>query len=82
MSVGLSTPPPPPPKLVHPLWTLTKDAMRIETELVEQGGAGWQLRMLQNHDWVSGRRFSDRADAVAHGERHRQHLLARGCLSV
>lgn len=58
---------------------MTKDGQRVDAELVDhQGPAGWELRMLRNHDWVSGRRFSARADAIAHAEQHQLHLLAQG----
>jgi hypothetical protein len=36
--------------------------------------------MLRNHDLLSGRRFTDRANAVADGEQHRRHLLTHGWL--
>lgn len=66
------------PKIVTPLWTLTKDAQRIDAELVDQGAAGFELRLLRDHEWFSGRRFSNRAQAVAHSVERRRELLSRG----
>ena len=78
MTVRLVDLPPAPPKLVTPLWTVTKDAQRLDAELVEQGAAGWELRLMQNHEWLSGRRFFGRAQAVAHAVETRRELLSRG----
>ena len=60
--------------VVTPLWTVRKDAQRIDAELLDRGPAGWELRMSKNHVWMSGRRFSDRANAIAHGEAVRRDL--------
>jgi hypothetical protein len=65
-------------KVVTPLWTVTKDAQRIDAELLDHGSAGWELRMSKNHVWLSGRRFSDRPNAIAHGEALRRDLQERG----
>jgi hypothetical protein len=65
------------PKIVTPLWTVTKDGQRIDAELLDQGLAGWELRMSKNHVWLSGRRFSDRPNAIAHGEAIRRDLEQR-----
>jgi hypothetical protein len=78
MTVRLIDLPPATPKVVTPIWTLTKDAQRIEAELVDQGAAGWELRLMQNREWVSGRRFRDRLQAVAHAVETRRELLSRG----
>jgi hypothetical protein len=82
MTVRIVDAPPPPPKVVTPLWTVTKGNQRIDAELVGQGSTGWELRMQHNFEWLSGRQFRGRADAVAHGDQHRQHLLARGWVRV
>jgi hypothetical protein len=63
--------------IVTLLWTVTKDAQRIDAELLDRGTAGWELRMSKNHVWMSGRRFSDRANAIAHGEAVRRDLEQR-----
>jgi hypothetical protein len=66
------------PRTAEPLWTATKDAQRVDAQLVDQSESGCELRMLQNGEWLSGRRFSDRARAIAHGEDVRQQLESRG----
>jgi hypothetical protein len=66
------------PQPVTPLWTLTKDARRIDAQLVDQSKAGCELRMLQNGEWLSGRRFSDCARAIAHGADVQHQLESRG----
>jgi hypothetical protein len=78
MTVRLVDMPPSKPHVVTPLWTATKDAQRIEAQLVDQTVAGCELRMLQNSEWLSGRRFSDRARAIAHGDDVRHQLEERG----
>jgi len=78
MTVRLIDLPPATPKVVTPIWALTKDARRIEAELVEQGAAGWELRLMTNREWVSGRRFKHRLQAVAHAVETRRELLSRG----
>ena len=67
-----------PPKIATPLWTLTKDGQRVDAQLVDQSAAGCELRMLQNGEWLSGRRFRDKARAMAHGGDVRQQLESRG----
>jgi hypothetical protein len=66
------------PRPAEPLWTATKDAQRVDAQLVDQSGSGCELRMLQNGEWLSGRRFSDKARAMAHGEDVRRQLESRG----
>jgi hypothetical protein len=78
MTVRIVDMPPAKPHVVTPLWTVTKDGQRVEAQLVDQTEAGCELRMLQNGEWLSGRRFSDRARAMAHGEDARHQLEARG----
>jgi hypothetical protein len=63
MTVRLVDLPPSPPKIVTPLWTLSKDHARLDAELVEQGAARWEVRLLRDHEWPKGRRFADRGDA-------------------
>jgi hypothetical protein len=82
MTVRLVDMPPSKPHVVMPLWTVTKDGQRIDAQLADQSEAGCELRMLQNADWLSGRRFSDRARATAHGDDVRQQLESRGWTSV
>jgi len=66
------------PRSAEPLWTATKGAQRVDAQLANQSDSGCELRMLQNGEWLSGRRFSDRARAIAHGEDVRQQLESRG----
>jgi hypothetical protein len=62
----------------EPLWTLTKDDVRVAAELMDQSSAGVELRMLRNGEWQSGRRFTERINAVAHAEQNRLGLVAKG----
>jgi hypothetical protein len=78
MTVRLVDMPPSKPNVTTPLWTVTKDGQRVEAQLVDQSAAGCELRMLQNGEWLSGRRFSDKARAMAHGDDVRQQLEERG----
>jgi hypothetical protein len=78
MTVRLVDPPPTTPKIVMPLWTLTRDAQRIDAELVDQGAASFELRLLRDQEWFAGRRFGNRAQAVAHSVETRRELLSRG----
>jgi hypothetical protein len=66
------------PRPTEPLWTLTKAGQRIDAELIDQREAGCELRMLQNGEWLSGRRFSEKARANAHGDDVRHQLEKRG----
>lgn len=78
MTVRLVDLPPTTASLVTPLWTVKKDSHRIDAELVEQGAAGWEIRLLRDHEWHSGRRFRNRVQAVAHAVDTRRELLTRG----
>jgi hypothetical protein len=78
MTVRLVDMPPTKTFVATPLWTVTKDGQRIDAQLVDQSEAGCELRMLQNGDWLSGRRFSDKARAMAHGDEVRKQLEQRG----
>jgi hypothetical protein len=62
----------------EPLWTLTKDSVSVAAELLDQSSTGVELRMLRNGEWQSGRRFVERANAVAEAERSRLALIAKG----
>jgi hypothetical protein len=57
---------------------LSKDGVRVTAELLDQSAAGVEVLMLRNGEWMSGRRFAERANAVAHADNHRQQLLAKG----
>jgi hypothetical protein len=78
MTVRLVDLPPSKSHPVTPLWTVTRDGQRVDAQLVDQTTAGCELRMLQNGEWLSGRRFSDKARAMAHGEDVRRQLETRG----
>jgi hypothetical protein len=78
MTVRLVDMPPAKSFVVTPLWTVTKDGQRVDAQLVDQSEAGCELRLLQNGEWLSGRRFSDKARAMAHGDDVRHQLESRG----
>ena len=79
---GFRPPPPKPLRQGEPLWTVTKDGVAVTAELLDQSEAGVELRMWRNGEWLSGRRFTARVNAVAHAESHRQQLMAKGWQSV
>jgi hypothetical protein len=79
MTFGIGTSVPPTRARVgERLWTLAKDGVIVTAELLDQSSAGVELRMLKNGEWLSGRRFAERANAVAHADNHRQQLVAKG----
>jgi hypothetical protein len=78
MTVRLVDSPPTTPTIVTPLWTLTKGGQCIDAELVDQGAAGFELRLLRDRELLSDRRFRNRGQAVAYSVERRRELLARG----
>lgn len=71
-------PPPKPPRTGDTLWTLTKEGVGVTAELLDQSSAGVELRMHRDGEWLSGRRFSERANAIAYALKHREQLTAKG----
>jgi hypothetical protein len=72
-------PPPPPARIPgERIWTLTKGTSRTDCELRTHKGAGVEVQLLRDGELYTGKRFADRANAIAHGERHRAHLIGRG----
>ncbi len=65
----------------EPFWTLTRDDSRMDCEL-RASVAGVEVQLIRDGEWFYGCRFADRADAVAHGEKQRRHLLGRGWQTV
>ncbi len=73
--------PPAPPTPGEPFWTLTKGDNRMDCEL-RTSVAGVEVQLIRDGEWFYGCRFAERADAVAHGEKHRRHLLGRGWQAI
>jgi hypothetical protein len=66
------------PATARPATALTKDGHRVDAQLVDQTTAGCELRLLKDGEWLSGRRFSDKARSMAHGENIRHDLERTG----
>jgi len=49
---------------VESLWTLTKDGKRFRCELRSHGKYGWEVQFLDDEEFVDGRRFAMRSQAV------------------
>ena len=58
---------PPPARQPAPgeaLWTLTKDGKRFRCELRSHGKYGWEVQFLEDEEFLDGRRFAMRSQAV------------------
>jgi hypothetical protein len=55
------------PRPAEPLWTVTKDAQRIDAELVDQSEAGWELR--------DGGPFLSPKGAESRSDRRKRHAV-------
>ena len=64
------------------LWTLAKDGVTVSAELVDQSSAGVELRMLKDGEWMSGRRFAERTNALAHAAKHRAEMVSKNWQTV
>ena len=64
------------------LWTLSRGDRRIMCELRDDGPYGCEAQLLRNGDFYAGRRFADRAGALAHAETVRARLEAEGWTRV
>jgi hypothetical protein len=60
------------------LWSMCHGIQQIDAELRSHGDDACELQLLRDGDFYSGRRFNGRAQAMAHGEKIRQDLTARG----
>jgi hypothetical protein len=61
----------------EPFWILTKGNHRMDCEL-RTSVAGVEVQLIRDGEWFYGCRFAERADALAHADKHRRHLLGRG----
>ena len=72
---------PAPPRQPRPgqhLWTVTHAAELRRAELRDHGPIGCELQILNEVEFVSGRRFDNRALALIEAERIRDVLLGQG----
>jgi hypothetical protein len=69
---GYRPPPPPGPTPGERIWTLTKGASRIDCDLRTDRVAGVEAQLFRDGEFVSGRRFGQRDQAIAHTDQHRQ----------
>jgi hypothetical protein len=74
---GYVAEPPAGPKPGEHFWTVTKSESRMDCEL-RTSIAGVEVQLIKDGEWFYGCRFAQRADAVAHAEKHRRHMLGRG----
>jgi len=60
------------------LWTLTKDGKRFRCELRSHGKYGWEVQFLDDEEFVDGRRFAMRSQAVDWANLEREEHLGEG----
>jgi hypothetical protein len=62
------------------LWSLLKDIVRYRLELRdhERKGAGCELQLFRNNEFIRGRRFKNRALAIAEADALHDTLKAQG----
>ena len=56
------------PRASEPLWTLDNGGRRVTCELRDDGAHGCEAQLLRDSAFYAGRRFADRAQALAHTE--------------
>jgi hypothetical protein len=56
----------PAPQPGEPVWTLIKAPKRVDCELRDDGEYGCEVRLFRDSEFSAGRRFPDRAHALAH----------------
>jgi hypothetical protein len=68
--------PPPPckPRPGEPLWSLRKDGVTWDAELRYHGEYGVEAQILRQGEFVFGRRFDTRAEAVQGAEEERKAI--------
>jgi hypothetical protein len=49
---------------IETLWTLTKDGKRFTCELRSLGKYGWECQFLEDDEFLDGRRFAMRSQAI------------------
>ena len=72
---------PAPPRGARPgehQWTVAKDGRLITCEFRDEGEYGSEAQLLCDGEWYAGRRFGDRAHAVAHSDAVRARLARDG----
>ena len=63
----------------EPVWTLRKNAHRVDCTLKFHGESyGWECQCLYDGELAYGRRFVVRAHAAEEAQRHRTRLLGEG----
>lgn len=60
------------------LWTLTKDGRRFTCELQSHGKYGWECQFLEAEEFVDGRRFPMRSQALDWANLEREEHEAEG----
>jgi hypothetical protein len=64
------------------LWTLTKDGKRFTCELRSHGKYGWEVQFIEDAEFVDGRRFAMRSQAVEWATLEREEHEGDGWLLV
>jgi len=60
------------------LWTLTKDGKRFTCALRSHGKYGWECQFLEDEEFVDGRRFAMRSQAVELADVEREEHESEG----
>jgi hypothetical protein len=60
------------------LWTLTKNGRRFRCELRSHGKYGWEVRFLEDEQFLDGRRFAMRSQAIELASQEREEHESDG----
>src|SRR5207247_5829861 len=71
-------PPVPSPRPTQRLWSVLRSGEQIDAELLGHGESGWELQLYRRGEFYAGRRFNQRAQAIAYGDLVRGDLEAEG----
>jgi hypothetical protein len=71
-------PPPPPPRKGEPLWIIQKAGRRLACELRDDGAAGVEVQVYRDGELLYGRRWANRALALAEADERKAQYLGEG----
>jgi hypothetical protein len=63
------------------LWTLTKNGKRFTCELRSHGKYGWECQFLEDDEFIDGRRFAMRSQAIDWANIERDEHEAEGWIA-
>jgi hypothetical protein len=70
--------PPPQPQTGERLWTVQKDGRLLACELRDDGAAGVEVQMSRDGEFLYGRRWANRALALAKADEQKARYLREG----